>query len=84
MEQFCVSDQLIDKINMGKHRIGINIADTLCIFNYDRSTFDSDEVAKALTEHIKAILEENKDYKVVSVNNNTTLNLIFVVFDIKG
>jgi len=82
--KFCVSDELVDRINMGKHPIEISIADTLCIFNYDRSTFDSDEVAKALTEHIKAILEENKGYKVVSVNNNTTLNLIFVVFDINS
>lgn len=82
-KKFQVSEDLINKINMGKHPIEIHVADTLCIFNYDRSTFDSNEVAKILTEHIQAILGENKGYKVTSVNSNTDLNLIFVVFDIK-
>jgi len=83
-KKFQVSDDLINKINMGKNPIEIHIAGTLCIFNYDRSSFDSSETAKTLTNHIQEILEQNKDYKVICINSNEDLNLIFVVFDLKN
>ena len=84
MKQFCVPEELMNKINMAKgDHLELHTTGNLCIFNYDRSSFDSEKVAKELTSHIQEILEKNQGYKVASTNNNPDLNLIFVVFDSK-
>ena len=85
MKQFCVPEELMNKINMAKgDHLELHTTGNLCIFNYDRSSFDSEKVAKELTSHIQEILEKNQDYKITSTNNNPDLNLIFVVFDSKN
>lgn len=81
-KKFYISDDLINEIQLG-NQFKIHVADTLCIFDYDHSAFDTNDIAKTLTDYVKKILKENEDYKVICINSNEVLNLIFVVFDLK-